>query len=111
MARKPSVDKSLLEAALEGLELQKARIEDQIRNVRRMLGGKPGSAPAAIAPVATAAPASTSAAPRRRELSAAARERIAAAQKRRWAAFRKKSATKTAPAKTAASKGKEKKEG
>ena len=81
----PRISKSLeetafLTAALEGLELQKARIEAQIAQVRAMLGGKKTKAPA---PEAAAAPA------KRRQLSPAARKRIAAAQKRRWAEFRK----------------------
>lgn len=77
------VEASLLEAALEGLELQKARIEQQIADVRRRLGkGSPKAAPQKT----------TSAAPARakRVLSPAARKRIAAAQKKRWAEFRKK---------------------
>jgi hypothetical protein len=83
-------NKALLEAALEGLELQKSRIDDQIEAVRRMLGTKAGGplkAPAQAAPE-TAAPQIS----KRRELSPAARRRIAAAQKKRWAAFRKNSA-------------------
>jgi len=78
-------DPTFLAAALEGLELQKQRIEEQIRQVRAMLG-KRGPAPAA-APVAVAAAESKPA--RKRNLSEAARRRIAAAQKKRWAAFRK----------------------
>lgn len=83
----PRISKSLeetafLTAALEGLELQKARIDAQIAQVRAMLGGKKAkmAAPAAAAPAAPA---------KRRKLSPAARKRIAAAQKRRWAEFRK----------------------
>lgn len=82
-SRTTSLDPSLLEAALEGLELQKKRIEEQIHDVRRLLG-KRGTA--AKKPTAPAVPA---AAPKKRELSPAARKRIAAAQKRRWANFRK----------------------
>ena len=73
-------DPSLLAAALEGLELQKRRIEDQIQEVRLLLGkgtGRRGRPPAAG---------------RKRgpgRMSAAARKRIAAAQKRRWAEYRK----------------------
>ena len=82
----PRITKSLeenafLAAALEGLELQKARIEAQIAQVRSMLGGKKSKAPEAAVAVA-AAPA------KRRKLSAAARKRIGIAQKRRWAKFR-----------------------
>lgn len=79
-------DPNLLEAALEGLLLQKQRIEMQIQEVRAMLGRR-GSSPAK----STGTPAaSSSAAPRKRELSDAARKRIAAAQKKRWAEYRKK---------------------
>ncbi len=84
MARPPSSlqDPSLLAAALEGLELQRRRIDDQIAMVRGMLSGRK----------AAAAASSTGAAPvtrRKRVLSEEARLRIAAAQKKRWAAFRK----------------------
>jgi hypothetical protein len=76
---------ALLSAALEGLELQKQRIQQQIDEVRALLGkgarrrGRP--------------PASNNK-PKRGpgRLSAAARRRIAAAQKRRWAEYRKSSA-------------------
>jgi hypothetical protein len=80
-------DHSLLTAALEGLQLQKQRIEDQIRHVRARLGK--GTA-------RRGRPASTNSAGKviGRKLSVAARKRIAAAQKRRWAEYRKASAAK-----------------
>ena len=71
---------SLLTAALEGLELQKQRIDEQIQEVRALLGksparrGRPPGSAAKRAPV---------------RMSTAARKRIAAAQKRRWAEYRK----------------------
>ena len=78
---------ALLHAALEGLELQKNRLEEQIHQVRLLLGigtrrrGRP--------------PGSKNKKPRRAgRLSAAARKRIAAAQKRRWAEYRKSGAGK-----------------
>jgi hypothetical protein len=72
-------NQELLVAALEGLQLQKQRIEDQIREVRTLLGlGKATKNSGAA------------------RLSAAARKRIAAAQKRRWAEYRKSSAGKDA---------------
>jgi hypothetical protein len=82
MARpaKSMQDPALLQAALEGLELQRKRIEEQIAQVRSMLGGKapkPGSDSAAAPAV------------KKRQLSPAARKRIAEAQKRRWAEYRK----------------------
>jgi hypothetical protein len=73
-------DPTLLEAALEGLEAQRLRIEDQIRQVRSLLGNRRPSG------------GGDSAAPRKRQLSPAARKRIAAAQKKRWAAYRKSAA-------------------
>jgi hypothetical protein len=77
---------SLLTAALEGLELQKQRIDEQIREVRALLGqgtGRRGRPPGL---------ANHKRGPGR--LSPAARKRIAAAQKRRWAAYRKSAAGK-----------------
>lgn len=71
---------SLLTAVLEGLELQKQRIDEQIREVRAMLGKSPvrrGRRPGSGVKRAAA------------RLSPAARKRIAAAQKRRWAEYRK----------------------
>lgn len=76
------VDKSLYQAALEGLELQKQRIESQINQVQALLAGK--SKPAVEPPVTKAG-----APKKRRKLSALARKRIAEAQKKRWATFRK----------------------
>ena len=74
-------DHSLLVAALEGLQLQKQRIEEQIRQVRLLLGKSAGrrGRPALSANKKAGAG----------RLSAAARKRIAAAQKRRWAEYRK----------------------
>ena len=77
---KPLQDTAFLNAALEGLELQKSRIEEQIRQVRALLGGR-SPKPAAAAPDKPA---------KRRRLSVAARKRIALAQRRRWAEYRKK---------------------
>jgi hypothetical protein len=83
MARgKSMADTTLLAAALEGLELQRARIDEQIRKVKALLGhgrAKPATAPAAAADEK----------PVRRKLSKAARRRISAAQKQRWAQYRK----------------------
>jgi hypothetical protein len=77
-------DRALLAAALEGLQLQRQKIDDQIRQVRALLGVRRGRPPAPkpeVKPVA-----------KRRTLSAEARKRISQAQKRRWAEFRKKAA-------------------
>ena len=77
-------DQALLNAALQGLELQKQRIEEQIQQVKGMLGARK--------PRAAAAPKAVAKAGGRKPLSAAARRRISLAQKRRWAAYRQKAA-------------------
>jgi hypothetical protein len=80
-------NQELLSAALIGLEAQKKKIEEQIREVQAMLGGRPAKpAPVDAAP---SKPASG-----RRKLSPAARRRIAAAQKRRWAEYREREGQK-----------------
>jgi hypothetical protein len=81
---------SLLTAALEGLELQKQRIDEQIQEVRSLLGKTPARRGR---PTTTLNGSSSAAVPqkKRARLSAAARKRIAAAQKRRWAEYRKSS--------------------
>ena len=90
----PVLDNSVWAAALEGLEMQKHRLEEQIRQVRAMMGaprrGRPPAVSGAVSPPVgeVAAPAAKPAA--KRTLSPAARKRIAAAQKKRWEAFRKK---------------------
>jgi predicted nucleic acid-binding Zn-ribbon protein len=87
-------NQALLQAALEGLELQKQRIDDQIREVRSRLNkGRRAGGPATTAEAPTR---------HRRRLSAEARKRIAAAQKKRWAAFRRKSSAAKGAAKAAA---------
>jgi hypothetical protein len=85
MARPSSTlsDPGLLEAALEGLLLQRDRIESQIREVRALLGRKRVGRPAAPQPQAGGGTKT------KRQLSEAARRRIAAAQKKRWAEYRK----------------------
>lgn len=86
---------ALYGAALEGLELQKQRIEEQIRLVRSLIGGKKtrasAASPAAESPTAPAAKKAGRKPRRKRNLSPEARKRIAEAQKKRWAAFRKES--------------------
>jgi len=86
MARpqKSTLDPAILGAALEGLENQKKRLEEQIASVRAMLGGR------SYTPTTTSSVTVESGSGRRkRNLSPEARERIAAAQKKRWAAYRK----------------------
>jgi len=77
-------DEFLLSAALEGLLLQKQRIDAQIQQVRALLGKNSGRRGRPPGP--SAAKSGTG------RLSAAARKRIAAAQKRRWAEYRKSAA-------------------
>jgi hypothetical protein len=87
---------SLLTAALEGLELQKQRIDEQIQEVRSLLGKSPGRR--GRRPGSTNGPSANNGSAAKRpvaRLSAAARKRIAAAQKRRWAEYRKSSSGKS----------------
>jgi hypothetical protein len=77
----------ILEAALQGLEAQKHKLEDQIAQVRSMLGGR--ATKQAKAPAWANGSASGGGSPKKRVLSPEARQRIAAAQKKRWAAYRK----------------------
>ncbi|MGA2600439.1 MAG: hypothetical protein ABSH09_26025 [Bryobacteraceae bacterium] len=81
----------VLSAALEGLEAQKRKIDEQLLQVRSLLGisgvrrGRPPKTAAALDAVADL--------PRfkrgRRKMSAEARARISAAQKKRWAATKR----------------------
>ena len=80
MARQPSVDKSILEAALIGLEQQKAEIEAKTAEIRRRLRG--------LGSVASVASEAAAPARAKRVLSPAARKRIADATRKRWAAYR-----------------------
>ena len=84
-------DPALLAAALEGLELQRQRVDAQIATVRSMMVGRmaPAAAATASATKAPKAPKAAKANRKKRVLSEEARNRIAAAQKKRWAAFRK----------------------
>ncbi len=98
-------------AAIEGLEIQKKRIEDQIAAVKSLLGvgaaaapstaprrrGRPpGSKNVATAAAGAAEPKKRGPKPgrRKRTLSPEARARIAEAQKKRWAEHNKKKAAK-----------------
>jgi hypothetical protein len=88
---------SLLTAALEGLELQKQRIDEQIQEVRTLLGKAPGrrGRPPGSGNSGSAHNGAATAKRSATRLSAAARKRIAAAQKRRWAEYRKSAAGKS----------------
>jgi hypothetical protein len=82
------LNSELLTAAIEGFEAQKARIDDQIRELRAKLSGS------------SVEPAATPEAPGRgrKKFSAASRRKMALAQKARWAKIRGESE----PSKTAA---------
>jgi hypothetical protein len=77
-------DDLTLQMALIGYELERQKIDDKIKEIRAMLGGKKVPLPSA-----GVTPPPAPAAGRKRNLSPAARKRIALAQKRRWAAHRK----------------------
>jgi hypothetical protein len=77
----PQIDAEILEAALVGLEVRKAALDQHIQRVRAMLGGTPQTK----GDVAKSAP-------KQRNLSAAGKKRIAEAAKKRWAEYRKKNA-------------------
>jgi hypothetical protein len=86
---------SLLAAALEGMELQRQRIDEQIQEVRSLLGKTPGRRGRPPGSTNGAAKTRTSPSVKRARLSTAARKRIAAAQKRRWAEYRKSTGGKS----------------
>ena len=79
------LDSSILSAALEGLEQQQRKIDEQIREVRSMLGHRGPGRPAKHAATQTDGPVR-----KRRSMSASAKRRIAAAQKKRWAEYHKR---------------------
>ena len=81
MTKSSAINQEILEAALQGLEAQMAKLESQIAQVNALLKRKPAKAPTSATP--------TSPAPVKRVMSAEARKRIAAAQKKRWAAYHK----------------------
>jgi hypothetical protein len=84
----------ILDAAIEGFELQKARIDAQIARVRQLLNGHQSVAAETSEPHKRA----------RRKMSAAARKRMADGQRKRWAAT--KGGAKTASKATAKPKRK-----
>lgn len=96
-------NRSILEAALAGLELQRQRLESNIATVRAQLGVRRGRLPDRKAADKQAAEAPSKTVARKRpKISAAGRRRIAAAQRKRWAALKK--AKSAAPKKTVAKK-------
>jgi hypothetical protein len=80
MARQSIIsDQGILEAALAGLETQRNRIDEAMRQIRSQLGIRGVNRP-------TISTDGTQQAPPRRTMSAVARRRIGLAQKKRWAA-------------------------
>ena len=82
-------DRDILEAALQGLEAQKQKLDEQIAQVRAMIGHRVGRPPKKSAPATAEFKNGNGGERKKRTLSSEARKRIAAAQKKRWAAFRK----------------------
>ena len=70
----------LLELALKGLQAERARIDDEIADIRRQLGGRSVAMGGGEVP--------TPFKRKRRKMSAAARKKISEAMKRRFAAIR-----------------------
>ena len=78
----------ILNAALEGFEAQRARLDVRIAEVRRLLGARPQR------------PKAPAEAPKpRRKMSAAGRKRISDATRKRWAEYHRKKAEAATPAK------------
>ena len=86
MPRAKAPSHEILEAALTGLEAQREKLDEQIAEVRRMLGSRAGRK-AQSSSSESKQPARKGR--KKRTLSAEARKKIAAAQKKRWAQFRK----------------------
>lgn len=80
-------DRTMLEMALVGYEVERQKIDEKISNLRSQLGVR---APARKSAARRARGSKT--AGKRSPLSDAARKRISAAQKRRWAEHRRKAA-------------------
>lgn len=78
----------LLQAALVGLEMKMARLEERIASVRAMTIGKTSLSNARVAKSTDDSPLEKKPRKKRRTLSPEARQRIADGQKKRWAAAR-----------------------
>lgn len=87
----------ILNAAIEGFEAQKSRIDARIAEIRQMLND--GRTETAAAPEQPK---------RRRKLSAAARKRIGEAQRKRWAESRRQAERPSQPVTSEAPKPKRK---
>ena len=90
MPRQPALSPEILQAALEGLELQRGRVDEQIAQVRARLGKRgPGRFRKAVKKASKA----PEPAKKKRTISAVSRKKMAAAQRRRWAKARKQQKT------------------
>jgi hypothetical protein len=68
----PQLSKEIIEAAIQGFESQKRRIDAQVAELRAMLSPNSSAAPPSV--------------PKKRGMSKAGRNAIAEAQRKRWAA-------------------------
>lgn len=94
-----TLNPTILQAALQGLELEKQRLEASIAEVRALIGGR------SVAAFKGTPSAQLEGQPKKRVFSAATRKKMAEAQRRRWEATRKAAAhSKPAPAKKSAAK-------
>ena len=89
--RTAAPNREILEAALQGLEIQKQKLDEQIAQVRALLGPRAGRSAKGTGGQSGGAEKGAGRG-KRRNLSPEARKRIAAAQKKRWADFRKSQA-------------------
>ncbi len=78
--------KRLLELALKGLEAERAKLDDEIAQIRTQLNHRPPAGQSAHTGNASAAPARPR---KRRKMSAEAKKRISEGMKRRYAELRK----------------------
>src|SRR3954449_12783310 len=85
----PKLTNDIIDAAIEGFEAQKRRIDEQISELRAMRS----SSPAPSASASTKQP--------RRKMSAAGRKAIAAGQRKRWAASKVEPQTRAPKAQSA----------
>jgi len=77
-------NRRLLELALKGLEAERERIDEELRDIQRQLGTRPASASSAGAQRATQGQGQTGS-----NLTPAGRKKLAELMRRRWAAKRK----------------------
>jgi len=82
--RKPAQDRTTLEMALIGYEVERKRLSDKIGEIQSLLGRGKRAGGGPVAKKQAAAQGAP-----KRVLSAAARARIAAAQRKRWAEHNK----------------------